>query len=56
MSEPHADEPAKHGPTLERSREELLEAAKPLSPEQNWLIDDLTDDEDRRFLDAILDA
>jgi hypothetical protein len=44
------------GASLERSREEVLRAARPLPPDDEVLIEDLTEDEDRVFLDAILNA
>jgi hypothetical protein len=44
------------GASLERTRQEVLRAARPLPPDHEVLIDDLTDDEDRIFLDIILNA
>jgi hypothetical protein len=44
------------GATLERDREEVLDAARPLPPDEETLIGDLTEDEDRLFLAAILSA
>jgi hypothetical protein len=40
--------------TLGRGREEVLGAARPLPPDEEVLIGDLTEDEDRLFLEAIL--
>ena len=56
MSEPGAQEPASNGATLERSREAVLAAARPLPPAEEMLIEDLTEDEERLFVEAILDA
>lgn len=42
--------------TLERTRDEVLRAARPLPPDQDVLIRDLTEDEDRLFLEAIVGA
>lgn len=56
MSEPEAREPASYGASLERSREEVLAAARPLPPHEEMIIKDLTEDEERVFLDAILNA
>jgi hypothetical protein len=42
--------------TLERGRNDVLSAARPLAPDAEVLIDDLTEDEDRLFLAAILGA
>jgi hypothetical protein len=56
MSEPQADKQRSSGTTLERSRAEILAAAKPLPADGDALIEDLTDDEARIFLAAILDT
>ena len=56
MSEPNARDPASDGASLERSREELLAAARPLPPHEDMLIEDLTPEEDRVFVEAIFDA
>lgn len=56
MSEPNAHADRSSGATLERTREEILAAAKPLPPAEDMVIEDLTEDEDRRFLDAIFNA
>ena len=47
---------ASKGTTLERDRNGVLDAARPLPPNTDVLIDDLTEDEDRLFLAAILEA
>ena len=44
------------GVTGERGRGDVLDAAKPLPPDEDVLIDDLTDVEDRLFLAGIFDA
>lgn len=44
------------GGTLERDRKIVLDAARPLPPHEEALIDDLTEDEDRLFLTAVLNA
>ena len=56
MSEPELRNPASRGASLERSREDVLRAERPLPPDDEALIEDLTEDEDRIFLDAILKA
>jgi hypothetical protein len=56
MSEPGAHESAPRSPSLERSREEVLAAARPLPPHEEMVIEDLTDEEERIFIEAILDA
>jgi hypothetical protein len=56
MSEPGAHESAPRSPSLERSREEVLAAARPLPPHEEMMIEDLTDEEERIFIEAILDA
>ncbi len=45
-----------HGVSRERGRADVLDAAKPLPPDEDVLIDDLTEDEDSLFLAAIFDA
>jgi hypothetical protein len=42
--------------TLERTRDEVLRAARPLPPDEDVVIGDLTEDEDRLFLEAIVAA
>ena len=44
------------GVTLERDRAEVLEAARPLPPDEEALIADLTEEEDRLFIAAIMGA
>ena len=41
---------------LERSRDEVLRLARPLPPDEDALIGDLSEDEDRLFLEAIVGA
>ena len=56
MSEPEAHQPVSQGVTRERSKDDVLAAARPLPPDEDVLIDDLTEDEDRLFLAAVLEA
>jgi hypothetical protein len=56
MSEPHAHEPASKSGSLERSKEEVLASARPLPPHEDMVIEDLSDEEERTFVEAILDA
>jgi hypothetical protein len=56
VSEPTPHQPPQPGTTLEQTRQEVLDRARPLPPIEQSLIDQLTDDEARRFLDAILDT
>ena len=56
MSGPEAYVPASDGTTLERSREDVLDAARPLPPDEDVVIEELSDDEDRRFLAVIFDS
>jgi hypothetical protein len=56
MSEPEVPRSASKGTTLERDRNDVLDAARSLPPDADVLIDDLTEDEDRIFLAAILEA
>jgi hypothetical protein len=56
MSEQEARSPDSRGPSREQSRDDVLAAARPLPPDEDALIDDLTADEDRLFLAAVLDA
>jgi len=44
------------GHDLERDRSDVLDSARPLPPDGDVVIDDLTEDEDRLFLAAILEA
>jgi hypothetical protein len=56
MSEQNIHEPGRHGQILERDRGDVFDAAKPLPSGDDALIEDLSEDEDRTFLAAILDA
>jgi hypothetical protein len=56
MPEPGAREPAPRGASLERSKEEVLAAARPLPPHEEMMIEGLTADEERIFIEAIFDA
>ena len=56
MSGPEAHEPASGVATLERSREEVLAAARLLPPDDDVVISELYEEEDRLFLGAILDS
>ncbi len=44
------------GTTLERDREEVVEAARPLPPDEEALIADLTEEEERLFIEAVMGA
>jgi hypothetical protein len=56
MSEPEVHRSASKGTTLERDRNDVLDAARPLPPDAGVLIEDLTEDEDHLFLTARLEA
>jgi hypothetical protein len=56
VSESEVRRSASKGTTLERDRNDVLDAARPLPPDADVLIDDLTEDEDRLFQAAILEA
>ena len=56
MSDPEVHVSASRGATLERSSEDVLNAARPLPPDEDVVIEDLSDEEDRLFLAAILAA
>jgi hypothetical protein len=56
MSEPEAHKPVSQEVIRERAKDDVLAAARPLPPDEDALIDDLTEDEDRLFLSAVLDA
>ena len=56
MSEADAHGTGSGGTTLERDREEVLRAARPLPSDEEVLIGDLTEDEDRLFLEVIMSA
>jgi hypothetical protein len=55
MSELEAHDPVSYGGTLERSREDVLGSARPLPLDGEMVIEELSDDEDRLFLAAVLD-
>ena len=55
MTEPAGHRPA-FGESLERSVEELLAAARPLPFGDEMVIEGLTEEEERVFLDAVLNA
>ena len=50
MSGPEAHVPASGVATLERSREDVLGAARPLPPDEDVVIRELSEEEDRLFL------
>jgi hypothetical protein len=52
VSDPEAHIPVFGGTTLERSREDVLGAARPLPPDEDVVIEDLSEAEDRLFLGA----
>jgi hypothetical protein len=56
MSEPEAHKLPTQEVPRERSKGAVLVAARPLPPDEDVLIEDLTEDEDRLFLAAVLDA
>jgi hypothetical protein len=56
MSEPESHKQIPQGMTQERDKDDVLAAARPLPPDEDALIGDLTKDEDRLFLAAVLDA
>jgi hypothetical protein len=56
MSEQEARRPDPRGLSRERTRGDVLAAAQPLPPDDDVLIDGLTEDEDRLFIAAVLDA
>jgi hypothetical protein len=56
VSEAGAHGTGSGGSTLERGREEVLDAARPLPPDEEVLIGDLTEVEDRLFVEAIMSA
>jgi hypothetical protein len=55
MSELEARDPASCGRSLERSRSEVLDAARPLPLDGEMVIEGLSDDEERLFMEAVLD-
>lgn len=56
MSEPDARHSTSYGPTLERSADEILQAARPLPWDDEMIIEDLTEEEEALFVNAIRDA
>jgi hypothetical protein len=56
MSEPESCKLVSQGVTRERDKGDVLAAARPLPPDEDVLIDGLTEDEDRLFLAAALEA
>ncbi len=56
MSEAGTHGTSSSGATLERDRTEVLEAARPLPPDEEAIIADLTEEEDRVFIAAIMGA
>ena len=56
MSEQEVGRSAARGTALERDKHDVLDAARPLPPDEDAMISGLTEDEDRLFLAAILDA
>ena len=54
MSEADAHGPGSSGTTLDRGRQEVLDAARPPPPDEELLIGDLSDEEDRLFFEAIM--
>ena len=56
MTEPEVRRADSRGPGRERSRDDVLAAARPLPPDEDVLMDDLTEDEDRLFVAAVLDT
>ncbi len=56
MTEPEARGSDSAGPSRERTRDDVLAAARPLPPDEDALMSDLTEDEDRLFIAAVLDA
>ena len=56
MSEPETRKLVAQGVPRERGKDDVLAAARPLPSDEDVLIDDLTEDEDRLFLAAVLEA
>lgn len=56
MTEPEARRSDSPGPSRERTRDDILAAARPLPPNEDALMGDLAEDEDRLFIAAVLDA
>jgi hypothetical protein len=55
MTEPEARRSDSSGPSRERTRDDVLAAARPL-PHEDALMSDLTEDEDHLFIAAVLEA
>ena len=53
---PDSRRPDSRRPSRERSKDDVLAAARPLPRDEDVLIGDLTEDEDRLFIAAVLDA
>lgn len=56
MSEQETGRPVPYSATLERSREDILNSARPLPWDEEMVFKDLTDEEEASFLAALLDA
>jgi hypothetical protein len=56
MSEPEARRPDSRGSSREQTKDDVLAAARPLPPDEDAVIDDLTEDEDRLFIAAVREA
>ena len=56
VSEPTIQRPSQRGAALERTVQKILDGARPLAPEDQSLIEQLSADEARLFLDAVLDT
>jgi hypothetical protein len=56
MSEPHVRGSASGGISLERNRDEVLAAARPLPDDEDVVIEELTESEDQLFLAAIFNS
>jgi hypothetical protein len=56
MSESEVHKPDSGRTTWERRKTDVLDAARPLPPDEDVLINDLTEDEDRLFLAAVVNA
>lgn len=56
MPEPEVPKQRSEAGTWEGSSREVLAAARPLPPDEDAMIEELSEDEDRIFLDSILNA
>jgi hypothetical protein len=56
MSESEVHKPDSGRTTRERRKNDVLDAARPLPPDEDVLISDITEDEDRLVLTAVLSA